>query len=56
MVYEAANAVSVPVIGMGGIATGRDAIEMILAGSQRGIRGDGKFPQPGSDNGDRERD
>ena len=33
MVYEAANAVKVPVIGMGGIASAEDAIEMILPGA-----------------------
>jgi len=33
MVYQAAKAVKLPVIGMGGIATGRDALEFILAGA-----------------------
>ena len=33
MVYQAANAVKIPVIGMGGIATAEDAIEFILAGA-----------------------
>ncbi len=33
MVYEAAHAVKIPVIGMGGVATAEDAIEMILAGA-----------------------
>ncbi len=33
MVYEAANAVKIPVIGMGGIQTAEDAIEFILAGA-----------------------
>ncbi len=33
MVYEAANAVKIPVIGMGGIQTTEDAIEFILAGA-----------------------
>jgi len=33
MVYQAANAVNIPVIGMGGIATAEDAIEFILAGA-----------------------
>lgn len=32
-VYEIANAVSVPVIGVGGITTGEDAIEMMMAGA-----------------------
>lgn len=33
MVYQAANAVKIPVIGMGGIACAEDAIEFILAGA-----------------------
>ena len=33
MVYQTAQAVKIPVIGMGGIATAEDAIEMILAGA-----------------------
>lgn len=33
MVYQAANAVKIPIIGMGGIATLEDAIEFILAGA-----------------------
>ncbi len=33
MVYQAAHAVKIPVIGMGGIATAEDAIEFILAGA-----------------------
>ncbi|MBQ9589054.1 MAG: dihydroorotate dehydrogenase [Butyrivibrio sp.] len=33
MVYEASHAVKIPVIGMGGIATGDDAIEFIMAGA-----------------------
>ncbi len=33
MVYEASHAVKIPVIGMGGIATGEDAIEFIMAGA-----------------------
>lgn len=33
MVYEVANAVNIPIIGMGGIATAEDAIEFILAGA-----------------------
>ena len=33
MVYQAAQAVKIPIIGMGGIATGDDAIEFILAGA-----------------------
>ncbi len=33
MVYEAAHAVDIPVIGMGGIASGTDALEFMLAGA-----------------------
>jgi dihydroorotate dehydrogenase (NAD+) catalytic subunit len=33
MVYETAKAVSVPVIGMGGIVTAEDAVEFLLAGA-----------------------
>mgnify|MGYP000034251218 CR=1 FL=1 len=33
MVYQVANAVNIPIIGMGGIATAEDAIEFILAGA-----------------------
>ena len=33
MVYEAAHAVKIPVIGMGGIMTGEDAIEFMMAGA-----------------------
>ncbi len=34
MVYEAAHAVKIPVIGMGGIASGEDAISFIMAGAK----------------------
>ena len=33
MVYQAANAVNLPIIGMGGIATYEDALEFIMAGA-----------------------
>ncbi|MBE7088439.1 MAG: dihydroorotate dehydrogenase [Clostridiales bacterium] len=33
MVYEASHAVNIPVIGMGGIMTGEDAIEFMMAGA-----------------------
>lgn len=33
MVYQVANAVQIPIIGMGGIANGEDAIEFMLAGA-----------------------
>ena len=46
MVYEAANAVKVPVIGMGGIASAEDAIEMILAGASAVSVGTANFYNP----------
>jgi dihydroorotate dehydrogenase (NAD+) catalytic subunit len=33
MVYQVANAVSVPVVGMGGVTTAEDVVEMMLAGA-----------------------
>ncbi len=33
MVYQVANAVNVPIIGMGGVSTAEDVIEMMLAGA-----------------------
>lgn len=46
MVYQAANAVKVPVIGMGGIATAEDAIEFILAGASAVSVGTANFFNP----------
>ena len=46
MVYEAANAVKIPVIGMGGIATAEDAIEFILAGAAAVSVGTANFFSP----------
>ena len=46
MVYEAAHAVRVPGIGMGGIASGADAIEMILAGASAVSIGTANFHDP----------
>ena len=46
MVYEAANAVKVPVIGMGGIASAEDAIDMILAGASAVSVGTANFYDP----------
>ncbi len=47
MVYQAANAVKVPIIGMGGIASAEDAIEMILAGASAVSVGTANFHNPG---------
>jgi len=33
MVYQVANAVKVPVVGMGGVSSAEDVIEMMLAGA-----------------------
>jgi dihydroorotate dehydrogenase (NAD+) catalytic subunit len=33
MVYEAAKAIRIPIIGMGGIVTAEDAVEFLLAGA-----------------------
>lgn len=46
MVYEAANAVQVPIIGMGGIASAEDAIEMILVGASAVSVGTVNFHDP----------
>ena len=46
MVYQVANAVNVPVIGMGGIANAADAIEMILAGASAVSVGTANFYNP----------
>lgn len=46
MVYQAANAVSIPIIGMGGIATAEDALEFILAGATAVSVGTANFHNP----------
>ena len=46
MVYQVANAVKVPVIGMGGIATAEDALEFILAGATAVSIGTANFHNP----------
>ena len=33
MVYQVANAVDIPVVGMGGVSTAEDVIEMMMAGA-----------------------
>lgn len=47
MVYQAAQAVDIPIIGMGGILTAEDAIEMILAGASAVSIGTANFRDPG---------
>lgn len=46
MVYQAAHAVQVPIIGMGGISTGEDAIEFIMAGATAVSVGTATFHDP----------
>ena len=46
MVYQAAQAVKIPIIGMGGIATGEDAIEFLLAGASAVSVGAMNFAEP----------
>ena len=46
MVYQVANAVKIPVIGMGGIMTAEDALEFILAGATAVSIGTGNFVNP----------
>ena len=46
MVYQTAQAVKLPLIGMGGIATAEDAIEMILAGATAVSVGTANFVDP----------
>lgn len=46
MVYQVANAVSLPIIGMGGIATAEDALEFILAGATAVSVGTANFANP----------
>ncbi len=46
MVYQVAQAVSIPIIGMGGIATWEDAVEMMLAGATAVSIGTANFYNP----------
>ena len=46
MVYECASTVSIPIIGMGGISTWEDAIEMMLAGATAVSIGTANFYNP----------
>lgn len=46
MVYQTAQAVKIPIIGMGGIMTAADAIEMILAGATAVSVGTANFTNP----------
>lgn len=46
MVYQVAQAVNIPVLGMGGIVNGDDAIEFMLAGAKAVSIGAGNFINP----------
>ena len=46
MVYQTAQAIEIPIIGMGGIMTAEDAIEMILAGATAISVGTANFVNP----------
>lgn len=46
MVYDVANAVDVPIIGMGGIMNAMDAVEFMLAGADAVAVGTGNFINP----------
>ena len=46
MVYQVAHAVQIPIIGMGGICTGEDAIEFIMAGATAVSVGTATFHDP----------
>ena len=46
MVYQVANAVKIPIIGMGGIASAEDALEFILAGATAISVGTANFHNP----------
>jgi dihydroorotate dehydrogenase (NAD+) catalytic subunit len=46
MVYQVANAVKIPIIGMGGICTAEDAMEFILAGATAVSIGTANFTNP----------
>lgn len=46
MVYQTANAVSLPIIGMGGIANAEDALEFLMAGATAVAVGTANFHNP----------
>ena len=46
MVYQCANAVKIPVIGMGGISTAEDALEFLMAGASAVAVGAANFVNP----------
>ena len=46
MVWEVAQTVRIPVLGMGGIASGEDAVQMMLAGASAVAVGTACFADP----------
>ena len=48
MVYQAARAVKIPIIGIGGIAGAEDALEFIIAGARAVQVGTANFYDPGT--------
>ena len=46
MVYQVANAVNIPIIGMGGVRTYEDALELIMAGATMVAVGTSNFNNP----------
>ena len=46
MVWQTANAVNIPIIGMGGISSGDDAVEMMMAGASAVQVGAAIFTDP----------
>lgn len=48
MVYQVANAVSIPIIGMGGVTDYEDALELIMAGATMVAVGTSNFNNPGT--------
>ena len=47
MVYQVAHAVTIPVIGLGGISSATDAVEFLLAGATAVEIGTANFVDPG---------
>ena len=47
MVYECSNAVRIPIVGMGGIASARDVLEFLIAGASAVQVGTANFEDPG---------
>ena len=48
MVWQCASAVEIPVVGIGGIATGRDALEFLVAGAEAVQVGTATLGEPGA--------